>query len=101
MPDFQLDAATAALFGGNRLYEYDFPFNETDRKLLAVEYAEFGQAILGNGEVEVDGETGTRAVALSYALMESQAVGGAVTMDEVVADRTNAYQEEINDSLGI
>jgi predicted dehydrogenase len=101
VPDFHLDEVTAALFGGTRLYGYDFPFNETDRKLLAVEYAEFGDAILGKATVEVDGEAGTRAVALSYALMESQAAGRAVTMDEVMSDRTNAYQVEINESLGI
>ena len=101
VPEFRLDEATAALFGGQRLFEYDFAFVEIDRKLIAVEYAEFGQAILGQERPEVDGEAGTRAVALSYAMMESQVAGRAVTAAEVCDDRTNAYQQEINDSLGL
>ena len=101
VPDFELDEVTSALFGGKRLFEYDFPFDETDRKLLAVEYADFGDAILGKSPAEVDGQAGTRAVALSYALMESQAAGRAVTAGEVLEDRTNAYQQEINESLGV
>ena len=45
VPDHRLDEATAALFGGDRLFEYPFPFPETDRKLIAVEYHELGTCI--------------------------------------------------------
>ena len=33
--------------------------------------------------------------------MESGEAGRAVTMDEIMDDETNGYQQEINDSLGI
>ena len=99
VPDFHLDEATAALFGGDRLFEYDFPFQETDRKLIAVEYHEFGTGIRRGRPPEVDAEQGSRSVAMSYALMESQVAGRAVSIDEVLEDRTGAYQDEINVSL--
>lgn len=101
VPDFRLDDTTAALFGGDRLFEYDLEFTHTDRKLIAVEYGEFGQAILEDRSPEVDGEQGARSVALAYALMESQTAARSVSVDEVLDDRTNAYQEDINTSLGI
>ena len=102
VPDLCLDEATAALFGGNRLFEYSFEFVETDRKLIAVEYADFGLAIGGvGGHPEVDGAQGARSVAIAYAWMESQVAGRAVTVDEVLNDQVNAYQADINDSLGL
>ena len=101
VPHFRLDETTAALFGGDRLYEYQYPFPETDRKILAIEYQEFGSAILQRHPPEVDAEQGARSVALSYALMESQVAGRALSIDEVLEDRTCAYQEEINHSLGL
>ena len=42
VPDFALEPATAALFGGERLWYYDFPFTEIDPRIIAIEYAEFG-----------------------------------------------------------
>jgi predicted dehydrogenase len=102
VPDFHLDEPTAALFGGDRLFEYDLEFAQTDRKLIAVEYADFGAALRGEaGRPEVDGHQGARSVALAYAWMESQVAGRAVSVDEVLEDRANAYQADINDSLGI
>ena len=101
VPDFRLDETTAALFGGDRLYEYQYPFPETDRKILAIEYQEFGSAILKGHQPEVDAEQGARSVALSYALMESQVAQRALSIDEVLEDRICAYQEEINQSLGL
>ena len=100
VPEFRLDAATAALFGGDRLFEYSFEFVETDRKLIAVEYADFGLAIQGqSGHPEVSGAQGQRSVAIAW--MESQVAGRSVTVDEVLNDELNAYQADINDSLGI
>ncbi|MBT3341388.1 MAG: Gfo/Idh/MocA family oxidoreductase [Gemmatimonadetes bacterium] len=102
VPDFHLDEATAALFGGDRLFEYAFEFVETDRKLIAVEYADFGGAIQGKADhPEVDGVQGARSVAIAYAWMESQVAARAVSVDEVLADQTNAYQADINSSLGL
>lgn len=101
VPQFCLDQATAALFGGDRLFEYHLPFDQIDRKLIAVEYWEFSGAILQGRAPEVGADQGARSVALSYALLESQVAGRAVTIAEVLEDRLNTYQQEINASLGL
>ena len=101
VPDFRLDATTAALFGGDRLWRYDFPFNETDRKLIAVEYGEFGDAIATGKPVEVDAYQGTRSVAISYAMLESSVAGRAVTIEEVLNESLGEYQRDINEGLGL
>ncbi|HXF62322.1 MAG TPA: Gfo/Idh/MocA family oxidoreductase [Caldilineaceae bacterium] len=101
VPDFALDRATATLFGGERLWRYDFPFEQTDRKLIAVEYDDFAGAILGEHPVEVDAAQGTRSVALSYAMLESGVLGRVVTVDEVLAEQVDAYQREIDEGLGL
>jgi len=49
---------------------------QTDRKLIAVEYADFGLGIQGKRPVEVDLAQGSRSVAVSYAMMESGYAGG-------------------------
>ena len=91
---------TAKLFGGERLWRYNFPFPETDRKIIAIEYADFATAIQHGSVPEVDAYQGTRAVALSYAILESGALGRLVTMDEMMNEQVDAYQKEINESLG-
>jgi predicted dehydrogenase len=101
VPDFRLDPTTAALFGGDRLWRYDFPFNETDRKLLAVEYGEFGDAIATGTPVEVDAYQGTRSVAISYAMLESSVAGRAVTIEEVLNESLGEYQRDIDEGLGL
>lgn len=101
VPDFHLDEATATLFEGDRLWKYDFPFAETDRKLIAVEYADFGDAILGKSPAEVDIVQGTRSVAISYGMLESNAARRSITIDEMIKEELDAYQKEINDFLGI
>ena len=102
VPDFHLDEATAALFGGDRLWRYEFPFEQTDRKLIAVEYADFGLGILGKRPVEVDIEQGTRSVAVSYAMMESGKAGGKLlTIDDVLNEKVTAYQQDIDEGMGL
>lgn len=102
VPDFRLDEATATLFGGERLWKYDFPFEQTDRKLLAVEYADFAQGILGERPVEVDLAQGARSVAVSYAMMESGYAGGKLLkIDDVLAEKVTAYQQDIDEGLGL
>jgi len=101
VPNFHLDEATATLFGGDRLWSYEFPFEQTDRKLLAVEYADLAAAILGEHPAEVDINQGTRSVAVSYAMLESGMAGRVVTLAEVLNEELDAYQQEINDSLDI
>ena len=101
VPDFNLDKATAALFGVSRLWRYEYPFVETDRKLIAIEYADFADAVEDRRPPEVDGRMGARSVAVSYAILESGVVNQAVQVDDVLEDRVHEYQEEINQSLGI
>ena len=101
VPDFHLNRATAALFGGQRLWKYKQPFEHTDRKLIAVEYDDFAGAILGDHAIDVDLEQGTRSVAVSYGILESGALGRPVTMDEMMSGAVNRYQGEINVGLGI
>jgi predicted dehydrogenase len=100
--DFQLDKATSVLFGGDRLWKYEFPFELTDRKLIAVEYADFALGILGERPIEVDLEQGTRSVAVSYAMLESGKAGGKLlTIDEVLQEKVNAYQVDIDQGMGL
>ena len=102
VPDFRLDQATATLFGGDRLWRYDLPFEQIDRKLIAVEYDDFGRGILGERPVEVDLEQGTRSVAVTYAMLESGAAGGQpVSIDDVLAERITRYQDSIDEGLGL
>lgn len=101
VPDFRLDPVTASLFGGERLAGYQIPFAETDRKLLAIEYADFAQAIRGEHPAEVNAEQGARSVAVSYALLESGVLGRAVAVAEVLDDQISDYQRPINESLGL
>ncbi len=101
VPDFRLDEATTVLFGGDRLWRYDQPFEATDRKLIAVEYAEFGNCILTGTPPEVDATVGARAVALCYAMLESGTVGRTVTVKEVANGQVDAYQREMDEELGL
>ncbi len=101
IPDFHLDEVTAALFGGERIWHYDFPFPEIDRKLLAVEYADFAASILKNRQSEVDLTKAARSVGLPYAMLESSKLGRAVTMEEIMKEEISAYQDEINEGIGL
>lgn len=101
VPDFHLDSVTSDLFGNDRLWCYEFSFPETDRKIIAIEYAEFSTAILEGRSVEVDAIQGMRSVAISYAILESGKTGRLVSVDGVIAGDIENYQREINESLGI
>ncbi len=101
VPDYHLDEVTATLFGGDRVWSYDFPFKEVDRKIIAIEYYDFFKSIQNGTAPEVDASTGARSVAVSYALLESGESGKPVTIDEVMEDKTSDYQKEINESLGL
>jgi predicted dehydrogenase len=101
VPGYHLDEAAAALFGTERPASYDLAFPEADRKLLALEYHELGECILHGRTPEVDGLAGRRAVALCYAALESGLLGRPVTLDEIEAEESGAYEAEINEHLGL
>ena len=100
-PSYRLEPVAATLFGGERLWTYDFDFATTDRKILALEYDELARCIRGGLRPEVDGEIGRRDVALVYALFESQVAGRPVTIGEVESSAVDGYQREIDEHLGL
>ena len=102
VPGFQLDDLTSSVFGGQRtISSYDFPYEQTDGKFIAMGLQDFANAIIEGGRPEVTGEVGRDAVALTYAFLESGHVRQPVSFADVVEDRVNAYQQEINESAGL
>jgi predicted dehydrogenase len=100
-PSYRLEPLAAMLFGGERPRSYDFDFVTTDRKLIALEYAELATCIRTGASPEVDGHTGRRAVALVHALFESQVAGRPVTMAEIESSAVDTYQREIDEHYGL
>jgi predicted dehydrogenase len=101
-PDFKLDEITAEFFGGpGPIASYDMPFDQADRSLLAIEYEEFARAIESGNPPEVDATTGMKALALTYALLESGEVGAPVTLDDVMEGRATEYQRSIDADNGV
>jgi len=101
VPDFRVDAITQQLFDFERAGSYNLPFESIDHKLLAYEYQDFAEAICDDRSPEVDGQGGLLATAFAYALCESGYLGKPVSLRAVAADEINAYQAEINDSVGL
>jgi hypothetical protein len=97
VPDFRLDTVTAHLFQADRLGSYDYAFPEADRKLLALEYWEFGTCIATGQKPEVDGLVGRKALALVNAALESAVLHRPVTLAEIEAEETGVYEREINE----
>ena len=95
-PSYRLSPLAAQLFGGERVWSYEFPFADTDAKLLALEYHEFGECIRTGSQPEVTGEVGRQAVALVNAAFESGCLGRAVSIEEVIRVDVDAYQREID-----
>ena len=50
---------------------------------------------------EVDATVGMKALALSYALLESGEVGAPVTLDEVMDGTVAEYQQSIDEDNGV
>jgi predicted dehydrogenase len=101
IPEWRLDADAAALFKNDRPWSYTYDFVTTDRKLLALEYAELARCVRSGDRPEVDGPTGRAAVALINALFESQLLSRPVTIAEVEAGTVDAYQREIDLHYGL
>jgi predicted dehydrogenase len=100
-PSYRLAPLAAELFGGERVWRYELSFNETDARLIALEYHELGECIRAGAAPEVSGEEGLADVALTYAPFESGRLGRAVTFDEMVAAEADVYQREIDLQLGL
>ena len=100
-PSYRLTPLAAELFGGERVWRYDFSFNETDARLIALEYRELGECIRSGAPPEVTGAEGLADVALTYAPFESGRLGRPVTFDEMVNAEADVYQREIDQQLGL
>jgi predicted dehydrogenase len=100
-PSYRLEPVAASLFGGDRIWHYNFDFPTTDRKLLALEYHELARCVRSGTQPEVTGNVARRDVALVYALFESDRAGRPVTIDEVESSTVDAYQREIDEHLGL
>mgnify|MGYP001219248297 CR=1 FL=1 len=68
---------------------------------FALENLDWLQAIAGGRQPMMTGQEGAIDLALSYAILESGVLGRAVTLDELLSGRVNAYQKEINDHYGL
>ncbi len=105
LPDLSLNEITARLFGADGVV-YDLPGvahaeYALDARLLAIEYHDFGEAVLQGRAPEVDGRDGMIAVAAILGAYESAAIGRAVEMEEVLSGAVRRYQEEIDEALGL
>ena len=100
-PSYKLSPVAAQLFGGERVWTYEFPFPVTDSKILALEYYELGECIQTGQQPEVSGEVGRRDVALVNAVFESGLLGRPVTIAEVEQVQADAYQREIDEHFGL
>jgi predicted dehydrogenase len=101
VPEFHLDPVTAHLFQADRLGSYDYTFPEADRKLLALEYWEFGTCMTTGQTPEVDGLVARKALALVNAALESALLHRPVTLAEIEAEETGGYEREINEHWNI
>jgi predicted dehydrogenase len=100
-PGYRLSPLAAELFGGERPWTYDLTFNQTDARLIALEYHELGTCIRTGATPEVTGEEGMADVALVYAPFEAGRLGRAVTFDDMINGDADAYQREIDLRLGL
>ena len=72
---------------------------EVDAGYLAVEIADFIDAIKNKRAPEVDGMGGLRALAIVYAILESGIAQREVSVEEVLSGKLHAYQDEIDAAM--
>lgn len=100
-PSYRLEPLAAELFGGERAWTYDLEFNDTDGRILALEYYELGTCVASGSQPEVTLDEGRRDLALTYAPFESGRLGRPVSLDEVLSGSVDGYQREIDSKLGL
>ncbi len=102
VPEWELDEITSTLWDGEtRMASYDYPFELTDRKLVAVELQELAVAIETGAKLEVDADVGMQGLALPYGVLESGISGLPVLIKDVIDGTVETYQDEINIEVGI
>jgi predicted dehydrogenase len=95
LPEYALDSVTASLFGGERLATYDLAFPDIDANLLAIEQADFADAVRSGRPPEVDGLFGLRSLAIAYGFIESERLGRILDIDTLLTGQDSPYQNEI------
>jgi len=93
VPGYRLDDVTSRLFGGDRLTSYSMEFVDIDANLLAIEHADFAQAIVNHRQPEVNGHAGLRSLAISNGLMESELLGKTLSVNDVLTQFNLPYQQ--------
>lgn len=83
------------------LHQYRLPFQEADRRLIAIELYDFAEAVLYSRKPEVNGNEGLKAVALTYAILESAFLNSPVKVKDVENGKISGYQQEINEAWNI
>lgn len=100
-PSYRLDPLTAELFGGDRIWRHDLDFAQSDQSILAVQFHEFGSAILDGTRFGSDGSSGLRDVAFCYAAFEAGLRGELVRVADVLDGSIADYQREIDMHFGL
>ena len=100
-PSYRLSPLAAELWGSERPWTYSLDFNETDSRILALEYYELGECIRTGASPEVSGKEARADVALVYAPIESGRLGRPVTLEEMITATADVYQREIDEHLGL
>lgn len=67
----------------------------------AMQNLDWLRAIERGGNPETSGEEGLRDLACAFAILESAALGRAVTQDEVLSGSVDGYQREIDEHYGL
>lgn len=102
VPNWSLDATTAAFFGNRtRMASYELDFETIDRVLVAIELQELAEAIESGNPVEVGPDEGMQALGVVYGVLESGLSGSEVAVKDVIAGSVDAYQRPIDLEIGI
>ena len=93
---FRLDPVTTAVMGPDGTGGKGAAWADVDAGHLAIELADFADAVLDHRAPEVDGLGGLRALAIVHAAFESGLAGRAVSVAEVLDGSLHAYQDDID-----
>lgn len=93
---FELDPVTIDVMGPDGTGGKGAPWADVDAGHLAIELADFADAVLDGRAPEVDGLGGLRALAVVHAGFESGLLGRAVSVDEVLSGAVHSYQDDID-----
>jgi predicted dehydrogenase len=94
-----INDVTAAVLGPDGTGGKGAAWVDVDAGYLAVEIADFIEAVQEKRAPEVDGMGGLRALAVVYAILESGMAGREVSVAEILDGRLHMYQDEIDAAI--